>query len=118
MTEQTEATGGSGYYEAFIGECGDGRCACPAPVRVFEDFALGALHHVRYEATFGLDLLEGWHSAAELHRNSYLIRMFSVASEELRDLKAEAERRISRIDRADHGFESNEEIRLGISEGE
>ena len=51
-------------------------------------------------------------------RNSYLIRMFSVASEELRDLKAEAERRIARIDRADHGFESNEEIRLGISEGE
>jgi hypothetical protein len=55
---------------------------------------------------------------AKLHHNGYLNRMFSVASEELRDLKAQAERRIAQIDRVDHEFESSEEICLDISEGE
>jgi hypothetical protein len=97
------------------------RTALPAPEFIElprSTRALPGFPAASSEATFGLDLLEGWHSVAKLHHNGYLIRMFSVASEELRDLKAEAVRRIAQIDRADHEFESSEEICLDISEGE
>jgi hypothetical protein len=91
-----------------IGECNAGSCARPATARFNENIALCNLHLIRREvgedvdeAALALDLIEGWHSVAKLHHNGYLVRMFDVASEDLRDRLVEAERRAAQLDRAD-----------------
>jgi hypothetical protein len=53
-----------------------------------------------------------------MRHNAHLIRLFTIASEGLREHKAEAERRINQVVRAEHESEANEEIGLEMSQAQ
>lgn len=118
MTESTQVQDPE-YSEVFIGECIAGSCDRPATVRVYEDFVLCALHHMRHEAGqdvdeagIALELMAGWRSVAAMHGNGYLLELFEYAKGELLERKAAADRRQDQLDRIDRENVGDTEIRL------
>lgn len=116
-------TEGLEYAESFIGECNAGGCTRPATVRVYDDFVLCALHHLRREAgeevdeaADALELIEGWRSVADMQRNDYLVGLLDAAAIELRDRLAQAERRAAQIEQVEFENVPNEEVRRLLGE--